>query len=118
MIKITSLSDLKDGCVSLRFIGDFVSAVSLWHKWAVKISYKKCRFATFARCLRIATALAHAHNDLFYYLSILGLVQHVTLNTRPWDRLRITENGVAGLGTPDYYHSKITIIVYSSTNFT
>ena len=40
--------------------------------------------------LRIATALAHAHNYLVYYLSILGLA-HVTLDTRPCDRLRVTE---------------------------
>ena len=60
--QLTSLSGSKDGCVSLRFARDFVSAVSLWHKRAVKKSYKKCRFATFTRCLRIATALAHAYN--------------------------------------------------------
>ena len=29
-----SLSNSKDGCVSLHFTGDFVSAVSLWHKGA------------------------------------------------------------------------------------
>ena len=79
-----SLSSLKDGCISLRFTGDFVSAVSLWHKRAVKISYKKCRFATFTRCLRTATALAHTLKLPFYYLSILSLV-HVTLDTRPCD---------------------------------
>ena len=45
--QLASLSGSKDGCVSLRFTGDFVSAVSLWHKRAVKISCKKCRFATF-----------------------------------------------------------------------
>ena len=38
--RLMSLSDSKDGCVSLRFTGDFVSAVSLWHKRVVKISYK------------------------------------------------------------------------------
>ena len=37
-----------------------VSAVSLWHKRAVKdYSYKKCRFTTFTHCLRTATVLAH-----------------------------------------------------------
>ena len=34
--QLSSLSDSKDGCVSLCFTGDFVSAVSLWHKRAVK----------------------------------------------------------------------------------
>ena len=39
--QLTSLSDSKDGRVSLRFTGDFVSAVSLWHKRAVKINYTR-----------------------------------------------------------------------------
>ena len=58
--QITSLSDSKDGYVSLHITGDFVSAVTLWHKRAVKISYKKYRFTIFTCCLRIATVLAHA----------------------------------------------------------
>ena len=40
-------------CISLHFTGDFVSVASQWHKQA------ECRFATFTRCLRIATVLAH-----------------------------------------------------------
>ena len=38
---------------------DFVSAVNLWHKQAVKISYNKCRIATFTR-LRTSTVHTHA----------------------------------------------------------
>ena len=64
--QLTSLSGSKDGCVSLCFTRDFVSAVSLWHKRAVKKGYKKCRFTTFTR-LKIATALAHAYNYLPFY---------------------------------------------------
>ena len=59
--QLTSLSNLKGGCIYLHFTRDFVSTISLWHKWAVKKSYTKSRFATFTRCLTIATVLAHAH---------------------------------------------------------
>ena len=68
--------------ISLRFTGDFVSAVSLWH--FKRKSYKKCRFATFTRCLTIATVLAHTHNYLSTTSLLFGLV-HVTLDTRPCD---------------------------------
>ena len=81
-----SLSDSKDGCISLLFNGDFVSAVSLWHNRAVKKSYKKRRFATFTR-LTIATVVAHTCN----YFSTIHLSTlwpaHVTLDTRPCDSL-------------------------------
>ena len=71
--------------MSLHFTRDFVSAVSLWHKRAVKKSYKKCRFTTYTR-LRIATVLAHAYNYCSH-----------AYNYRACDRLPVTENG-AGLG--------------------
>ena len=62
------------------------------------LSYYKCRFATFTRCLRIATVLAHARNYLVCYLAAHWPAR-VTLDTRPCDvRLCVTENG-AGLGT-------------------
>ena len=93
--QLTSLSGSKDGCVSLHFTGDFVSVVSLWHKWAVKKSYKKCRFATFIRCLKIAIVLTHACNYLsttslacardFRYQALGYWPAHVTLDTRPCD---------------------------------
>ena len=46
-------TDSKDGYILPKA---FASAVSLWHKQAMEISYKKCRFVTctFTRCLRIA----------------------------------------------------------------
>ena len=50
----------KDSGTSLPFAGDSVSALSLWYKWALKSSYKKCRFIAFLRCLRTAAVLAHA----------------------------------------------------------
>ena len=50
----------KDGCTSLPFAGDIVSALGLWYKWAPKSSYKKYRFAAFLRCLRTAAVLTHA----------------------------------------------------------
>ena len=33
------------------FAGDIVSLLSLWYKWALKSSYKKCRFAPDGRHL-------------------------------------------------------------------
>ena len=71
--------------------------VSLWHKRAIRKIYKKCRFATFTHCLRIASVLAHARNPPFYYLSTLGLA-HVILDPRPCVSFRVTANG-AGLGS-------------------
>ena len=73
---------------------DFVSVVhvSPWRNvQATKKSYmyKKCKFATFTRCLRIASELAHAHN----YLSIC-------------DGLRVAEK-VVGLGTRLHVHAHV-----------
>ena len=45
---------------------------------------------------------AHAHN--YMYLSTLGLA-HVSLDPRPCDSFRVTENG-AGLGTRLPAHSE------------
>ena len=56
----------KDCCTSLPFTGDGVSALSLWHKRAMKSGVKKFRFAVFLRCLRTAAVLAHAKFYLFY----------------------------------------------------
>ena len=100
----------------LHFTGDFVSAVSLWHKRAVKKSDKKCRFATFTRCLRIATVLAHAHtcNYLstthvpFYSLDCARDFRYMC--SRPCDGFRVPENG-AGLGT------RLVHVYYRVPNF-
>ena len=51
-----------DGCTSLPYAGDIVSALSLWYKWALKSSCKKYRFAAFCHCLRTAAVLAHANS--------------------------------------------------------
>ena len=75
--KVTSATyitiQFEDGRISLNFIGDLVSVVGQWHKWAVKKSYKSCRFATFTHCLRITTVLAHAHNYLSTTFLLFGL---------------------------------------------
>ena len=72
-------TDSKDGCVTLLLTGDFVSAVSLWHKQAVKISYKKCRLATFTTCPRITTVLAHTLQLPFYSLACARDLRHQAL---------------------------------------
>ena len=61
----------------LYILLDFVSesVVSLWHKWAVRKSYRKCIFATFTY-LRIATVLAHAHNYLSTTFLLFALWYH------------------------------------------
>ena len=54
-------------------------------RWGCEGKLQEVYITTFAR-LRIATALAHAHN----YPSILDHV-HVTLDTRPCDGFRVPE---------------------------
>ena len=76
----------RKGYVIIRFerrlhsTRDFVSAVSLWHKRTVKKSYKKF---TFTRCLRIATALANAHN---YLLGLAHVFDRVARAGLAWER--------------------------------
>ena len=52
---------------------DVCNPKNLWHKRAIKKSYKKCRFATSTRCLRFASVLAHAHNYLSTTFLLLAL---------------------------------------------
>ena len=89
----TSSSTSKDGCISLHFTEGILSLVSLWHKWAIKKSYKKCRFATFICCLRITSVLATliiTSRLLCYFLSA-----HVTSDPRPCDNFCVTKT-IAG----------------------
>ena len=51
----------KDCCTPLPFAGDNVSVLSLWYKWALKSSYKKCRFAAFLCHLRTTCTAVLAH---------------------------------------------------------
>ena len=74
----------KDGCISLPFAGDSISALSLWYKWAPNCSYKKCRFAAFL-CLSENCSCSRPHKNLpfsMYPLSTLR-VMHVGESTRP-----------------------------------
>ena len=72
----------------LHFSSDIVSALSLWHKWTPKSSYKKCRFAAFLCCLRTAAVFANTK----IHPSTLR-VTHVRKSTSPtatlkWNRAR------------------------------
>ena len=58
----TSLSGSKDGCFSLRFIGDFVSAVKSVAQTGCVEKLQEALIHYLRALLRIATALAHAHN--------------------------------------------------------
>ena len=66
----------KDGCASLPFVGDIISALSLWYKRAPKSSYKKCRFAAFLRCLRTTAVLTKA--KLHLSTTLLPYMSHVS----------------------------------------
>ena len=60
-------------CVSVHFTGEFLSAVTLWYKRAIKKRYK-CRFATFTRFL--VYSLMRIVLPLYYLIPAL-----VTLNS-------------------------------------
>ena len=60
--QLTTLSPLKESCVSLHSTGEFASVVSLGLKQALKKATGSVHsLAIFIRCLRIASVLAHAH---------------------------------------------------------
>ena len=58
----------------LHSSGGFVSAESLWHIWVVKITYKKCRFATFTfHSSEKCNCARPCSTSTSYYLSTLDL---------------------------------------------
>ena len=66
--QLASLSTSKDGYISVFLYILLETFFQLWHKQAIKKSYKKCRFT-----MGIASVLAHAHNYLSTTVLLLAL---------------------------------------------
>ena len=83
MVHFLMWNHSKDGCTSLPFAGDIVSALSLWYKWTSKSSYEKCRFTAFCHCLRTAAVLAQTKIHPSIYYPSTYRVTHVRKCSRP-----------------------------------